>query len=398
MKKITKLEFVNYKAFYGEGIQNAIEIPYNKNVLIYGENGSGKSSIYEGLKQFFNSTDEDIIISKHISVPKNIVVDADKTEESEVAVKITFTNENNIEEENIFGRPNYAPLNTFTFLSETNKLNSFFSYRELLKTYLMDNLRDKSEFRKKFAQLITETILAKSRNSATQNLYSKDLEDLDLPKVGTKWKNSLLEKFKKGLINDIRKINLILNEILEYFDDNLKIEIQLVLSELSWFKFNEKKNRDGYFPEIEIELKVELFCKDLNTDEENHLTVLNEARLSSLALSIYLASLINTPQDNLDYKILFLDDIFIGLDMNNRLPLLKILTEFKKPIFEQSISEDGKIIEKIKLLDGKPMYETEPFFNNYQIFITTYDRHWFEVSKNWFDGNSKGRNVRFWKK
>jgi hypothetical protein len=47
-------------------------------------------------------------------------------------------------------------------------------------------------------------------------------------------------------------------------------------------------------------------------------------------------------------KILFLDDIFIGLDISNRLPLLKILK-----------SE----------------------FPEYQIFITTYDKPWYEYAK-----------------
>jgi ABC-type uncharacterized transport system ATPase subunit len=43
------------------------------------------------------------------------------------------------------------------------------------------------------------------------------------------------------------------------------------------------------------------------------------------------------------YKILFLDDIFIGLDIANRLPLLNILDEH---------------------------------FPEYQIFLTTYDKPW----------------------
>lgn len=53
MRRITSIEFVNYKAFYRSGNENKIIIPQGKSVLFYGENGSGKSSIYEGLKQFF---------------------------------------------------------------------------------------------------------------------------------------------------------------------------------------------------------------------------------------------------------------------------------------------------------------------------------------------------------
>ena len=74
---------------------------------------------------------------------------------------------------------------------------------------------------------------------------------------------------------------------------------------------------------------------------------LNEARLSAIAISIYLG-MIKRHVQGIPCKILFLDDIFIGLDIANRLPLLKIL-------------------------------ETE--FPDYQIFITTYDKPWFELAR-----------------
>ena len=74
---------------------------------------------------------------------------------------------------------------------------------------------------------------------------------------------------------------------------------------------------------------------------------LNEARLSAIAISIYLGMIKRHVQGIL-CKILFLDDIFIGLDISNRLPLLEIL---------------------------------KSDFPDYQIFITTYDKPWFEYAK-----------------
>jgi len=53
---------------------------------------------------------------------------------------------------------------------------------------------------------------------------------------------------------------------------------------------------------------------------------LNEARLSAIAISIYLG-MIKRHVQGLPCKILFLDDIFIGLDIGNRLPLLRILDD-----------------------------------------------------------------------
>ncbi len=79
---------------------------------------------------------------------------------------------------------------------------------------------------------------------------------------------------------------------------------------------------------------------------------LNEARLSAIAISIYLGMIKRHPQ-GIPCKILFLDDIFIGLDIANRLPLLEVLkTDFK----------------------------------DYQIFITTYDKPWYEYAKSYLEG------------
>ena len=140
----------------------------------------------------------------------------------------------------------------------------------------------------------------------------------------------------------------------------------------------------------EVDLKIKLFGIEVENDEENHLTVLNEARLSAIAISIYFASLINAPQQGFLYKLLFLDDIFIGLDMSNRIPLLQILTEFRKPIIEETIDpETVEIVETIQLIGGVKQYAQQPFFDSYQVFITTYDRYWFGVARDWFETKAK---------
>jgi hypothetical protein len=60
---------------------------------------------------------------------------------------------------------------------------------------------------------------------------------------------------------------------------------------------------------------------------------------------------------------LFLDDIFIGLDIGNRLPLFKIL---------------------------------ENEFADYQTFVTTYDKPWYEFMKFYLDGNSDWKCFEFY--
>lgn len=396
MKRITAIEFVNYKAFYQDGDENKIIIPDGKSVLFYGENGSGKSSIYEGLKQFFASSDSTVetFPARHIKVPitrteveNQGTPDETSTEvANEVSVKVTFS-DNQGDELKVFGTPD---TDTFTanYISQANLLNSFLSYRELLRTYLMENPKDREEFRLKFAQLLIEVILSKQRNSATQQTFQKSWDNLFVPRVW--YKEQSLEKFTRGLRQEINRINLLLPTLLNYFEKGFEVKLVLTRSEIVYHE-SQKVDRWGKYPICEVDLEVTLFGENTDNDEENHLTVLNEARLSSLAISIYLASLINTPQEKFTFKILFLDDVFIGLDMSNRLPLLEILKYFKKPIIEQYVEGENPIAERIQTIGSVLQTEAEPFFRNYQIFISTYDRFWFSVAKNWFETKSKGK-------
>lgn len=388
MKHINSIQLVNYKAFYDS---TTIDVK-GKNILLYGENGSGKTSLYEAIKQFFRSSfiDSDEIPARHIRVPKTYKENEGTVDErelqSEVLVKILFADKDGSNpDEKIFGIPTTTTSHS-SFIREAALLNGFLSYRELLQTYLMDNLKDRYEFRKKFALLLIEGILARTQNSGTQETYIKSWKKMYIPRA--RYKDELMTKFKQGLSFDIDNINLIINSILHYFDPELDVELILIDAYIDYYH-NEKADRDGKYPYCEIDLNIkiggnEINSDDVNDEEENHLTVLNEARLSALAISIYLASITNIPQNEFQYKILFLDDIFIGLDMGNRVPLLEILTQYKKPIIEDEVDESGKIVRKIRVENESIITEEKVFFSDYQLFMSTYDRYWFQVAKDFF--------------
>jgi len=128
--------------------------------------------------------------------------------------------------------------------------------------------------------------------------------------------------------------------ILEDFGHNLEIDLRFWGVEL----------KDNTIVGNRVSLTLKYARQDIPTP---HL-FLNEARLSAIAISIYLGMIKRHPQGK-KFKILFLDDIFIGLDISNRLPLLEIL---------------------------------DTHFSEYQIFITTYDKPWYEfvrakLGQNW---------------
>ncbi len=70
--KITKIELKNFRAFYGE---HTIDLgKKGRNLLIYGENGSGKSSLLKAIELFIDSHVRDIQFSQHRNF---FVTDAD---------------------------------------------------------------------------------------------------------------------------------------------------------------------------------------------------------------------------------------------------------------------------------------------------------------------------------
>ena len=93
MKKITQIQISNYRAFYNEKHNkshindesstndNIIKLNNGENVLIYGENGSGKSSLFHALKDFFESAstgDVDFAAQWNMQVP--VIVEKYKTQ------------------------------------------------------------------------------------------------------------------------------------------------------------------------------------------------------------------------------------------------------------------------------------------------------------------------------
>jgi len=124
--KIHKIELTNYKAFLGT---HKIQVG-GKNLYIYGENGSGKSSLYYALKDFFQSSSEDIDLAEL----ENAFVAEDK--KGRAAIKITF--KPNSRGQNRQGAycfdasTNDTRISGDTSIRDGNKLKSFLTYKHLL--------------------------------------------------------------------------------------------------------------------------------------------------------------------------------------------------------------------------------------------------------------------------
>lgn len=340
--KIKTIEIKNYKAFYGK---HTIKIG-GKNVFIYGENGSGKSSLYYALKDFFQSSIEAIDMA---AVDNIFLKDADKGK-NYIKVKFQQNKDGQRRVANYELTATGKTTNTAgdTSIRDANKLKSFLTYKHLLDIHHIKkdgeidlfNLLVKGVL-KHFKYTLTggkelgelwdevETLIAKGTGSSYRIDQKRKDMNAALKAFNDAFKQ-LFEKPEEGKPNP----EYILGHaapILDHFEHGLEIDLRYTQATTDDYK-TVKQNH------VRVDLK---FCgKEI---PKAHL-FLNEARLSAIAISIYLGMIKRHPQLR-PHKILFLDDIFIGLDISNRLPLLKIL---------------------------------ETHFPEYKVFITTYDKPWYE--------------------
>lgn len=156
-------------------------------------------------------------------------------------------------------------------------------------------------------------------------------------------KNYLKDKFTPGLKELLQSIEADTNTFIKYFGINVNIKLDFDKVE---YIGRRKLNANT------IHLNIEYHGKHI----PKHQFFLNEARLTALAISLYLASIKVNPTKGA-LKILVLDNLLIGLDMSNRLPLLDLL----KNHFVEVKADD-----------------------NFQIIMTTYDKVWYELVKNYF--------------
>ncbi len=343
--KIENITINKYKAFLKEE-----KIPIGKkNVFIYGENGSGKSSFYYALKDFFQSSVENVDMASLRNFSLNDGL-------HDCSIMVEFDNA----QINIL---NESTKNTrTTAITDANRLKSFLTYKHLLGIHNV-KISEKIDI---FDLVITGVLKHFKSQSITGDAELGklwyDTESESKKKLGkdgdfyhSRHKKKAVETKAEAFNQAINKLflasssdylGLVVNRVLKRLFPELVINFvrQLVIVEGD----GRLRKKPALFLEVEL--------NGNSIDSRHPHFSLNEAKLSAIAISIFLGAIIKQSPFSLDIKPLFLDDILIGLDNENRLKLLDLLQE-----------KDVPAADKV--------------FKDFQIFITTYDRHWYEVAK-----------------
>jgi len=349
--RIQRLSLTDFRAFPGPA-----PAEFNldgKNLLVYGENGSGKSSIFHALNGFFSLKPARTLLNQ-----KNVF---SAQPDTTCKVEVIFTNDDKPIEWNSSKHPCATDLSRpasgwyhFFFRGADARVlltalrGSFLDYRSLLDTNYKHggnkiNLFDiaverlLSDFPVPVAGGTSRTIgeLWQAVEQAKPEKHTKTA----LAKV-----NQACADFNNGFNQALAELHPLVGALL---GDLIGADVTIapfVFGGITYAVAHYK--RDRVIAGRSLTLNVSYRTRALATPQN----FLNEARLSALALAIYLAGrLACTPTATADaLKLLVLDDVLIGLDHSNRLPVLDVL-------------------------DSR--------FSDWQTVLLTHDRNWFDLAR-----------------
>lgn len=294
--KIQKITINKYKAFTKE---ETILIG-GSNVFIYGENGSGKSSFYYALKDFFQSSVENV----QMADLRNFTL-TDGGTDCSIRVEFDGTITRTLNETT-------KDTNT-TEIIDANRLKSFLTYKHLLGVHNV-KISDKINV---FELIVNGVLKHFKSNTITGNI-----------ELGKLWNDTLTEhnkeygsgqefyfaRQKKASVEDkAQKVNNALDALFHSSGtDYLAPFINRVLQklypemEIEFTRRNITVNEWGRIDQFPV-INLQVSENGNSIDAHNPHFALNEAKLSAIAISIFLGAIIKQSPFSPDLKPLFLD-------------------------------------------------------------------------------------------
>jgi energy-coupling factor transporter ATP-binding protein EcfA2 len=315
-----------------------------KHLLIYGENGSGKSTIYWALYTLLESSlkKSDDEIRKYFKKTGNeSLVNIFTPGRNDSHIKVVLKDGVNTKTYRVSRKKRDLSIRSNTNVQESNMASDFINYRVLFQLHNLKHSRDNNLWQwfaeevlvyvkigsipclKTFEELqkgpekvknihgefvYPSAALSKSKIQQEAKDYKKYLEYKKKLKGWNKWLIKLL--------NDITdKANVLIQSEFKY---NFKIQLEFKQKE---FEISETEFK-FHLPQIIISIPE--YHGILKPNIRKPHTFLNEAKWSAIGLSIRFAVL-DIKLYTAELKTLVIDDMLISLDMSNRDVVLDLL-------------------------------------------------------------------------
>jgi ABC-type Na+ transport system ATPase subunit NatA len=340
MQRISKLTLSNFKFFYGK---TEIDID-RKNVIIFGENGSGKSSMYWALYTFLQSVFkvDNLEIRKYFD-PKHDENLKNRFAEDNESSSIVIEMED--EHKASFKREiSLTTINTKSdkLILETTLGSDFIDHKVLSRIYAYYHKEEINLFDFFYHHLLAfinfrEELVKPGEDAGSKNAETwwDFIEDgLDpKPKMHDQvYKDfqKVIERFNKEFEYYIQQIEGRTNvHLADKFEERFKVKFEYRNASYNDFK-DGTKSRSWKIKPPQIILSVflinDLIKEDAKKRVDSPQSFLNEAKLSSLALAMRFA-ILDEKYVEAYPKVLVLDDMLMSMDMSNREFILNILFE-----------------------------------------------------------------------
>jgi predicted ATP-dependent endonuclease of OLD family len=195
--RIKEIKIKHFRSFYGE---HTIDLENSgKCLFIYGENGSGKSSVCKALNNFFEAADHR---KKSLGISNFEFRHLEPSEKGNAQISLKLTNN----EELIFKHNGHVGLDDL--IQQARRLKGFLEYKNLLPIYFNEGKERINLFR-----FLVEGPLNKLRNPKTNKQISSEWS--------SDKKTKLSRDFYEGVFQIAIELQKEINNILSYFDKSL---------------------------------------------------------------------------------------------------------------------------------------------------------------------------------
>ena len=344
MAPITKIEIVGFKAFPQEF---SLDLEDGKNLLMYGENGSGKSSIYYALHALLQSVFKDDKGAKYFKIVEdagsivnieNLVnihrIEDVKSNTFQPYVQITLDN-GAVWKIDDRGVQSTTGIDLYE-IKKMNKNAVFINHSFISRFHAARNSEEMDLWNVFYKDILpfyvpsgqSDFLASKYDEIVEQSRSKPSLAIKSFPKLISDFNNDL-----SSLINDANKqISSIYNQYFKNVDDtDLEITLCYYSDDASensnhypYYLFY-GKNRFGEIMDKKLHFpRIGVCIKENGQEILKPQSYFNEAKLTAIALSVRFSCL---PQIVAPGAFMALDDMLISLDMSNRLKVIKYLLD-----------------------------------------------------------------------